>query len=614
MSSLFFITVILAFSRPFLWTAAQQSPPPPLSDDPAQDDTVSHEENGQQQQHVATAEENNFNKNERRITLLGLDDILQLERSGIVGLGSSSSSSSEQQQQQLDRLNYQKLHRKDLIEDGFYDPFAADPSCLDDITSTTTTFSNTEKQEGGMNSEKKNVIGVNCWHPPDSTVETQYIQVWEEEDDDNDEEEIDGENQRSIHNDATSSSAGLETLSWGYGGDDPDDSLLDDEEEIDDDNDGDDRSNVVRQRRAEKQRQQDGTKQQQQENLDDGGNHQECAASDDDVCNDEAVIDSSSDNEEATPSSSDADAETAAEKDKPTSKKKKGKKSKTILVDKHWGTDDNILKMRDRLRGSTNTKTNHRNTAADGSNNNNKEKNLRPPVFLLPGLASTRLVSWKHKPCPQSPLLSDIKMLDHVWLNMNLLIQMATIDVRCWSECMTLGRYQSDYDEDNNVLGSSNATVDVAESDDGGDNDKQQQDGAEETTSTTKMHGCKLRPDEGLDSISSLAPGSISSNLLVGGTNTVYAWLIQWLADNLGYDVTSIVALPYDWRLSPDKMESRDGFLTLMRKKIEAAVESNGLPGIMVAHSVSFVLKPCNISIVQCSSQKSNNVFISYLY
>ncbi|KAL7494759.1 hypothetical protein ACHAWT_004607 [Skeletonema menzelii] len=100
------------------------------------------------------------------------------------------------------------------------------------------------------------------------------------------------------------------------------------------------------------------------------------------------------------------------------------------------------------------------------------------------------------------------------------------------------------------------------------------------------MHGCKLRPDEGLDSISSLAPGSISSNLLVGGTNTVYAWLIQWLADNLGYDVTSIVALPYDWRLSPDKMESRDGFLTLMRKKIEAAVESNGLPGIMVAHSM----------------------------
>jgi hypothetical protein len=145
----------------------------------------------------------------------------------------------------------------------------------------------------------------------------------------------------------------------------------------------------------------------------------------------------------------------------------------------------------------------------------------------------------------------------------------------------------------------SNATV-VTTGNDGDDEDNQDvvdDDDEEMTTTTTTTssssaipsHGCKLRPDEGLDAISSLAPGSISSNLLVGGTNTVYAWLIQWLADNLGYDVTSIVALPYDWRLSPDKMESRDGFLTLMRKKIEAAVESNGLPGIMVAHSVSFI-------------------------
>ena len=72
-------------------------------------------------------------------------------------------------------------------------------------------------------------------------------------------------------------------------------------------------------------------------------------------------------------------------------------------------------------------------------------------------------------------------MLDYVWLNMNFLIQMATIDARCWTECKTLGKYESDYD------------------------------GAD---------GCKLRPDEGLDAISSLAPGSISSNLFVGGTNT----------------------------------------------------------------------------------------------
>lgn len=125
-----------------------------------------------------------------------------------------------------------------------------------------------------------------------------------------------------------------------------------------------------------------------------------------------------------------------------------------------------------------------------------------------------------------------------------MIMQMATIDSTCFLECMTLGLNQTDA-------------------------------------------GCKLRPDEGLDAISSLAPGSVTTNMLVGGKNTVYAWLTQWLADNLGYDASSIIGLPYDWRLSPDVMEKRDGFLTLTRKRIEASVASNGQPGIMVAHSVS---------------------------
>ena len=196
-------------------------------------------------------------------------------------------------------------------------------------------------------------------------------------------------------------------------------------------------------------------------------------------------------------------------------------------IDEHWGSNQTLLELRDRLRLQT-TK--------------------RPPIFLLPGLASTRLVAWKYKQCKQHhPLLSDIKVQDYVWLNINLVMQMGTIDVSCMKECLQLGLNQSDSIGD---------------------------------------QGCKLRPDEGLDAISSLSPGGIGSQLLVGGTNTVYAWLIQWLADNLGYDVTNIVGLPYDWRLSPDKMESRDGFLSLMRRRMEAAVESNGKPGIMVAHSM----------------------------
>jgi len=219
---------------------------------------------------------------------------------------------------------------------------------------------------------------------------------------------------------------------------------------------------------------------------------------------------------------------------------RKGKhKGKTSYVDKHWGSDRRIIEMRDELK--------NRGTSRSSDNKRDPHRNERPPIFLLPGLASTRLVSWKYKSC-SNPLLSHVKVQDYVWMNINMLLQMATIDGKCFFECMTLGLNQTDMN-DINV-------------------------------------GCKLRPDEGLDAISSLAPGSFGSNLFVGGKNTVYAWLTQWLSDNLGYDVSSIVGLPYDWRLSPDIMEKRDGFLTLTRKRIEATVASNGMPGVMVAHSM----------------------------
>jgi hypothetical protein len=251
---------------------------------------------------------------------------------------------------------------------------------------------------------------------------------------------------------------------------------------------------------------------------------------------------------------------------------------KTIRVDKHWGKDPEVLKMRDQLLEQSKK-------SMDDS---------RPPILLLPGLASTRLVAWKFKKC-LGALSSDIKVQDNVWLNINLVIRMgSSIDVDCMKQCLELGRNQTDTDD-----------WDV---------------------------GCKLRPDEGLDAIASLSPAGtllpsshtyshrrvcvcvcvcvckrvncrnlvlisfflsfflflgafsgIGADLLVGGTNTVYAWLIQWLSDNLGYDVTNIVGLPYDWRLSPDKMERRDGFLSMMRRKIEATVASNKQPAIMVA-------------------------------
>jgi hypothetical protein len=51
------------------------------------------------------------------------------------------------------------------------------------------------------------------------------------------------------------------------------------------------------------------------------------------------------------------------------------KERKTIRIDKHWGKDPDILAMRDTLL----------NQSRDSLNDS------RPPIFLLPGLASTRL-------------------------------------------------------------------------------------------------------------------------------------------------------------------------------------------------------------------------------
>lgn len=54
----------------------------------------------------------------------------------------------------------------------------------------------------------------------------------------------------------------------------------------------------------------------------------------------------------------------------------KGKGLKTKIVDKHWGSDESTLKMRDQLRN-----------VGRGSSSFDQK---RPPIFLMPGLASTR--------------------------------------------------------------------------------------------------------------------------------------------------------------------------------------------------------------------------------
>eukprot|EP00977_Amphora_coffeiformis_P024182 scaffold15108_cov180-Amphora_coffeaeformis.AAC.58 len=76
--------------------------------------------------------------------------------------------------------------------------------------------------------------------------------------------------------------------------------------------------------------------------------------------------------------------------------------AKEEIVDQHWGSDPQILRMRNKLRDS-----------GSGVSGLASDKNRRPPIFLMPGLASTRLVAWRFKACPHHPLLSDVRVLDY---------------------------------------------------------------------------------------------------------------------------------------------------------------------------------------------------------
>ena len=66
--------------------------------------------------------ENNVNEEDgerksSRINILNLDEIINPQRSGIVGLGI-------QHNGDIPRFNYDELHANDMIEDSFYDPFS----------------------------------------------------------------------------------------------------------------------------------------------------------------------------------------------------------------------------------------------------------------------------------------------------------------------------------------------------------------------------------------------------------------------------------------------------------------------------------------------------------
>ncbi|RYG95451.1 hypothetical protein EON65_55960, partial [archaeon] len=161
----------------------------------------------------------------------------------------------------------------------------------------------------------------------------------------------------------------------------------------------------------------------------------------------------------------------------------------------------------------------------------------RPPIILIPGIIASRMISWRQKKCAGP----GINVQDVVWLNLQKLVETMTYDKNCWLDCMKLDADSTD-------------PVD-----------------------------CKIRPDEGLDSVGELSPGLYRPS----GTS-IFTSLIHTLAKDLGYDSNSLLAAPYDWRLSPMELEKRDSYFTALKFKIEMAVQRHQRPVILLSHSMGY--------------------------
>ncbi|KAE8650822.1 phospholipid--sterol O-acyltransferase [Cucumis sativus] len=153
--------------------------------------------------------------------------------------------------------------------------------------------------------------------------------------------------------------------------------------------------------------------------------------------------------------------------------------------------------------------------------------------IIIPGFASTQLRAWSILDCPYSPL--DFNPLDLVWLDTTKLLSA----VNCWLKCILLDPYnQTDHPE------------------------------------------CKSRPDSGLSAITELDPGYIT-----GPLSSVWKEWIKWCIE-FGIEANAIIAVPYDWRLSPTMLEERDLYFHKLKLTFETALKLRGGPSIVFAHSL----------------------------
>lgn len=148
------------------------------------------------------------------------------------------------------------------------------------------------------------------------------------------------------------------------------------------------------------------------------------------------------------------------------------------------------------------------------------------PIIMLPGATTTGLEIWQGKPCAKA------YFKQRLWGTMSMFSSLASMDAACFLEHISLN-----------------------------------------LTTGLDPDGIKVRPAQGLDNVEYLIPGF-----------WVWAKIIESLAD-IGYDSHDLIAHPYDWRLSPAKLEIRDGLLTRMKHSFEASFEMHKKPACVLSHS-----------------------------
>ena len=148
------------------------------------------------------------------------------------------------------------------------------------------------------------------------------------------------------------------------------------------------------------------------------------------------------------------------------------------------------------------------------------------PVVIIPGATTTGLEIWQGKACAKA------SFKQRLWGSVSMLSSLASMDSSCWLEHISLN-----------------------------------------TTTGLDPEGIKVRPAEGMSNVEYFMPGF-----------WLWAIITESLAD-IGYDSSDMYAHTYDWRLSPELLEKRDGLLTRMKHTFEYSYEIHKKPACILSHS-----------------------------